>query len=319
MNTINVAVIGVGHLGQFHAEKYHTLTTANLIAVVDADPSRGKQIAKRYACEFHQDYQSVIENVDAISIASPTQSHFAIAKHCLLQGKHVLVEKPITTTVAEAEQLIALAKQHYCILQVGHLERFNSAVLALDGVLNKPLFIESHRIAPFTPRGADVNVVLDIMIHDIDLIQSMVQSPIQTIMASGAPVLTGEIDIANVRIQFESGCVANVTASRAGLKTERRMRIFQHDAYISLNLHDKRFTVYRKGKGEMFPGIPNVNFKKHKFSKSDALLTEINAFITAIQQQTPAVVSGEDGRDALQTAMRITQEIEQQLRHYAFK
>tara|TARA_R110000868_G_scaffold84822_6_gene238973 strand:+ start:49476 stop:50432 length:957 start_codon:yes stop_codon:yes gene_type:complete len=312
MEKIKTAVIGVGYLGSFHAQKYAKLEQAELVAIVDA--SDKSDLAKKLKCQYFTDYHDIVDLVDAVSIATPTQSHFEVAKYFIQQGKHVLVEKPITVTVAEADELIALAKQHKCLIQVGHLERFNSAVQALSETITKPMFIESHRIAPFTPRGSDVNVVLDIMIHDIDLIQSMVKSPIKTIMASGTPLLTNEIDIANVRIQFESGCVANVTASRAGLKTERRMRIFQKDAYISLNLHEKRFTVYRKGKGSMFPGIPNIRWKKHKFDNGDAIMAEIAAFLNSIIENKPALVSGEDGREALKIAMDITHEIQQQLK-----
>ncbi|MBL4647525.1 MAG: Gfo/Idh/MocA family oxidoreductase [Gammaproteobacteria bacterium] len=315
MKTIKCAVIGTGYLGQFHAEKYYQLDNAQLIAIVDNDQQQATAIAKKFHAQPLTDYQS-LTNIDAVSIATPTQTHFTIAKHFLQQGVHVLVEKPMTTTVEEANQLIQLAQQNHCLLQVGHLERFNSAIIALDGVLNSPRFIESHRIAPFTPRGTDVSVVLDLMIHDIDLIHSMVCSPITQIMANGAPVLTEHIDIANVRLQFANGCVANVTASRAGLKTERRMRIFQHDAYISLNLHEKRFSVYRKGSGEMFPGIPNVKHKKHKFPKSDAIKAEIAAFLDAIIHDKPVVVSGEDGRNALQTALDITDTIYQSIETY---
>ena len=314
MNPIKCAVIGVGHLGQFHAEKYAKLVQAELIAVVDMDEKRAQTIAKKYKTQAITDYHDLVGQIQAVSIASPTKLHFDIAKYCLQHGIHVLVEKPITTTVAEANELIHIAEKQCCVLQVGHLERFNSAIIALRDVINTPSFIESHRIAPFTPRGADVNVVLDIMIHDIDIICQMVKSTITQILANGVPLLTDKIDIANVRLQFENGCVANVTASRAGIKTERKMRIFQSDAYLSIDLHNKKYALHRKGNGELFPGIPNFTVDRKSFKQSDAILLEIEAFLHSISEQKPAVVSGEDGRDALAIAHTITDTIREQLK-----
>lgn len=313
MSKIRCAVIGVGYLGQFHAEKYAGLDPCELVAVVDPDAKRAQEIAKKHNCLAFTDYQELYNKVDAVSIVAPTQLHFSIAKDMLNHNIHVLVEKPITTTLEQADELIKLARDKKLLLQVGHLERFNPAVLALKEFIKKPLFIESQRIAPFTPRGTDVNVVLDIMIHDIDLICSMMQVPLKTISASGIPVLTKEIDICNARLEFENGAVANVTASRAGLKTERKMRIFSEDAYISMNLHDKKLSVYKKGSGFMFPGIPNIKIKKHKFPKGDAILAEIEAFLDSIIHQKPAVVTGEDGKHALKIAHEITAKIHQRL------
>ena len=304
---IRCAVIGVGHLGKFHAEKYAQLADAQLVAVVDNDLARAEQLASQFNCQALTDYEELIGQVDAVSIATPTQTHFEIAKFFLSHGIHSLIEKPITTTVAEAEELIQIAKQHDCLIQVGHLERFNSAVVALEPILTSPRFIESHRIAPFTPRGADVNVVLDLMIHDIDLIRYMVNSPIRSIAANGTPILTNEIDIANARIEFENGCVANVTASRAGTKQERTLRIFQHDSYLSVDLQQKTCSIYRKGSKEMFPGIPEITKETETFPQSDAIKAEIAAFLNAIRTGTPSPVSGEAGKDALATAARITE------------
>ena len=303
---IRCAVIGVGHLGKFHTEKYAQLPEADLIAVIDQDLARVQQLAEQYQCQALTDYTKLIGQVDAVSIVTPTQTHFTIAKFFLEHGVHCLIEKPITTTVAEAEELIKIAKQHHCLIQVGHLERFNSAIVALQDILTTPRFIESHRIAPFTPRGADVNVVLDLMIHDIDLIRFLVDSPVRSIAANGAPILTNEIDIANARIEFENGCVANVTASRAGMKQERTMRIFQSDAYISVDLQQKTCSIYRKGNKEIFPGIPDINKETETFPQSDAILAEIAAFIHSIQTQTPSSVPGEAGKEALEIAARIT-------------
>jgi predicted dehydrogenase len=230
-----------------------------------------------------------------------------VAKDFLARGVHVMLEKPMTVTVDEADELIVLAKQNNLVLQIGHLERFNSAVMALGKVLDRPQFIESHRLAPFKPRGADVNVVLDLMIHDIDIIQHLVRSPITKIDTNGVTVLTKEIDIANARLHFENGCVANVTASRVSMKPQRKMRIFQPDAYISVDFQDKVLSVHRKGSKEMFPGIPEITSEESIFENSDAILAEIEAFIKAIEQGTPPPVTGEDGRDALKTAIWITE------------
>lgn len=307
MKKLRTAVVGVGYLGRFHAQKYAALPNAELIAVVDASAETAQRVADELNTQALTDYRQLFGQVDAVSIVVPTQLHHAVAKDFLAQGVHVLLEKPMTVTVAEADELITLAKQNKLVLQIGHLERFNSAVMALEKVLDRPQFIESHRLAPFKPRGADVNVVLDLMIHDIDIIQNLVRSPIAKIDANGVAVLTQEIDIANARITFENGCVANVTASRVSMKPQRKMRIFQPDAYISVDFQDKVLSVHRKGSKEMFPGIPEITSEESIFENSDAIRAEIEAFLTAIEQGTPPPVTGEDGRDALKTAIWITE------------
>lgn len=313
MPKIKCAVIGVGYLGRFHAQKYQLLDNVELVAVCDLDVNVCKAVANELQVTACFDYRDLFGNVDAVSIAATTIAHYAIARDCLAQGIHVLIEKPITETVAQAEELIAVAASHKAKLQVGHLERFNSARLALDRHLDKPLFIESHRLAPFNPRGADVNVILDLMIHDIDIIQTIVHSPIKHIDAHGAPVLSKSIDIANARITFENHCVANVTASRISFKTERKTRIFQADTYISIDYHNKQFAVFQKGEGEMFPGIPEITRHESVFEKGDALLEEIKAFIKCIEQDTTPLVTGEEGCAALATAQKITSLIDNQL------
>lgn len=305
MKPIKTAVIGVGYLGRFHAEKYATLPDSELVAVADVHQEAAQAVATELGVEAVADYRDLLGRVDAVSIVVPTRLHHTVAKAFLEHGAHVLVEKPITVTVEEAEDLIRTADAHGRILQVGHLERFNSAVLALEHVLKTPLFIESSRIAPFKPRGTDVSVVLDLMIHDIDIIQSVVRSPITKIDASGAQVLSQDIDIANARLQFANGCVANITASRTSLKTERRMRIFQQDAYIAVDFGDKKLTVYRKSDKEMFPGVPEIASQETAFQSSDALKAEIGTFLDSIRNGTPPVVSGEDGKRALETALEI--------------
>ena len=305
MKKLRCAVIGVGYLGKFHAEKYAQLANVELVAVVDTDLSCAKKIANQLNCTAFNDYQQLIDRVDAVSIATPTKTHFMIAEFCLANHLHVLLEKPMTSTIQEAEILIKLAKNNQLVLQIGHLERFNSAISALGDRLSMPRFIESYRIAPFNLRSTDVNVILDLMIHDIDLIQYLVNAKIKSIAANGMPILSEHIDIANARIEFTNGTVANITASRAGTKQERMMRIFQEDTYITINLQDKNCNIYRKGDGEMFPGISDVKIETLPITQTDALKEEITAFVSSITQQTAVVVPGEVGKMALETAARI--------------
>lgn len=306
MSILNCAVIGVGYLGRFHAQKYKMLANANLVAVCDVNAEACELVSRELSVPAYFDYRDLFGKVDAVSIVATTNKHYEIAKACLEQGIHVLIEKPITETVDQANELIALAKQQQLKLQVGHLERFNAARLALDEYLERPLFIESHRLSPFNPRGTDVNVILDLMIHDIDLIQTIVNCPIVSIDAQGAPVLTKSIDIANARITFENHCVANVTASRISFKSERKTRIFQPNSYISIDYQNKQFAVFQKGEGEMFPGIPEITRHQSIFEKGDALLAEIQAFLDCIETNSAPLVTGEEGRDALATAAKIT-------------
>ncbi|MBA2656465.1 MAG: Gfo/Idh/MocA family oxidoreductase [Tatlockia sp.] len=306
MSILKCAVIGVGYLGRFHAEKYQSLANANLLAVCDINKEACEAVSKALKVPAYSDYKELFGKVDAVSIAATTNKHYEIAKDCLQQGIHVLIEKPITETVQQAEELIAIAKMQNLKLQVGHLERFNSARLALDEYLEHPLFIESHRLAPFNPRGTEVNVILDLMIHDIDLIHTIVNSPITHIDAQGTPVLTKSIDIANARITFANHCVANVTASRVSFKSERKTRIFQPNSYISIDYQNKEFAVFQKGEGEMFPGIPEITRHQSVFEKGDALLEEIKAFLHCIENNTTPLVTGEEGKEALSTAAKIT-------------
>lgn len=306
MSILKTAVIGVGYLGKFHAQKYASLPQSKLVAVCDTNQQVANEIASEHDVAVIENYLDLIGKVDAVSIVVPTQKHFEVAKPFLENGIHVLLEKPITSTVEEAQQLVDIARANNAVLQIGHLERFNPAIMAVKHVLSEPMFIESHRVAPFNPRGADVNVVLDLMIHDIDIILNFVGSPVKHIDASGVPVLSDDIDIANVRIQFENGCVANVTASRVSLKSERKMRIFQHDTYVTIDFQNKQLGIHRKGEGEMFPGVADIESKEQVFEQGDALLSEIDAFLTSINTRQAPVVSGEDGLRALQTANEIT-------------
>jgi len=308
MKTIKTAVIGVGYLGKFHAQKYHALKNSELVSVCDQNEDNAKLIAEDLECAYTTDYKTLLGKVDAVSIVVPTQLHFQVAKDFLENGSDVLVEKPITSTLEQARELVAIAKANGRKLQVGHLERFNPAMLALNDTLTNPLFIESHRVAPYNPRGADVSVILDLMIHDIDIILDIVDSNVSSISANGVKALSNDIDIASARIEFENGCVANVTASRASLKSERKMRIVQHDTYINLDFQNKTLTTYTKSKDkEMFPGVADIETNTQSFEQGDALFAEIESFLNTIQNDTVPVVSGEDGLRALETANKITE------------
>jgi len=317
-NPLRTAVIGVGYLGEFHTQKYAALKNVALVGVVDTDITRAKEIAKQNKTQAFDRYHDIVDLVDAVSIVTPTQTHFEIGKFFLEHGKHVLMEKPITTTTDEAQILIDIAQKNHCVLQVGYLERFNPIILKARDRVTQPQFIESTRIMPFNPRNKDVNVVLDLMIHDIDLIHNLVDSPIVSIDANGAHVLTDKIDIANARIRFKSGCVANVTASRVSLKAERKMRVFQPDAYLSLDFQGKQVSICTKGKGQMFPGIPNIKRDVFKAKKSDPLFDEIKAFVAAVQNNTVPLVTGKDGKQALETALKITDMVHADLTEKGF-
>lgn len=304
---LKTAVIGVGYLGRFHAQKYRQIEESELVAVVDSNADAARKVADELGVEAVADYRSVLDRVDAISIAVPTPLHHAVACAALERGVHVLVEKPIATTVEEASDMIRLAERHGCVLQVGHLERFNPAIVAAADRLRTPRFVESHRLAPFKQRGTDVSVVLDLMIHDIDLIQELVGQPIESIDAVGAQVFSGEIDIVNARIRFRGGCVANTTASRVSLKQERKIRIFQDDAYLSIDMQQKILTVIRKKDEAPVESPAQVSIEEESFDQGDALKDEIAAFLKAIRDKTPPVVTGQDGLRALQTALKITE------------
>ena len=307
MQPVRTAVIGVGYLGRFHAQKYAALPESTLVAVVDARADARDKVAAEVGCRAVADFREILGEVEAVSIATTTPAHFPIARECLERGLHVLVEKPITETPEQARTLIEAAQRRGRILQVGHLERFNSAVLALEGVLGTPRFIESHRLAPFKERGTDVNVVLDLMIHDIDLIQSLVGSPIVSIDAVGTSVFSSELDIANARIRYANGCVANTTASRVSMKMERKLRLFQDDAYVSIDLQQKVLTIVRKPPEGAAATPGQVSIEERTYEQGDALKFEIEAFLGSIREGRPPVVSGEDGLRALETAIRITE------------
>ncbi len=310
MKKIRAAVIGTGYLGRFHAQKYATLESSDLVAIAEINREQGERVADELNTRWVEDYTTLVGEVDAVSIVVPTQLHHEVAGFFLDHGIHVLLEKPITVTVEQAEELIERGEKNGALLQVGHLERFNPAVQALSSVLEEPLFIESHRLAPFNPRGADVSVILDLMIHDIDIIQELVNSPIRRISPIGVPVLTDETDISNARVEFENGCVANVTASRVSTKSERKMRVFQQNAYIVVDFQERTLAVYHKGDySEQIGDLSAVQADLSTFESGDALMEEIKAFLHSIQSGERPLVRGEEGKRALETALRINEEI----------
>ena len=307
--SIKVGVIGVGYLGQYHAEKYMALSGAELVGVMDINPKRAETIAKRCKCEAFPKLESLLDKVEAVSIVVPTHAHFTVAKTCLETGKHVLLEKPMTTSLEEADTLIDLAHKNNLIFQIGHLERFNPAVIALFPYLDNPLFIESHRLGLSLERGTDVDVILDLMIHDLDIVLVTVPAELVEVRAVGVPVVSKNIDIANVRLEFSNGCVANLTASRISTKKMRKIRFFQKDAYFSLDYAQRELVIVKKESKNLLPFSHEVL----RFEKNDPLKEEIANFIQCIKEKKSPVISGEDGRYVLAIALKINQCIQKTL------
>ncbi|MCC7548597.1 MAG: Gfo/Idh/MocA family oxidoreductase [Burkholderiales bacterium] len=303
---LRAAVIGAGYLGNFHAQKYAALDGVELVGVADTDAARARDVAQRTGSSAHTDFRDLLGRIDAASIVVPTEGHFEVARACLEAGVHILVEKPVTRTVEEAHELVRLARDQARVFQVGHLERFNPAILAVREQISRPLFIESERLAVFKPRGTDVNVVLDLMIHDIDLILSLVRSEISDVRSSGFAVLTDAVDIANARIEFENGCVANVSSSRVSQQSVRKLRIFQPDQYLSIDCEKFHVrSVHKLGDGVGADGMPRILPGEQQFQKADPLLAEITAFVQTVREGGEPAVSGEDGRRALEVALKI--------------
>lgn len=310
MKKIKAGVIGVGYLGQFHAEKYAKMEEVELVGVVDIDKPRAKEIAKRYRTQPFFHHVDLFDRVQAVSIAVPTPLHHSIAKDFFLQGIDILLEKPISNSLDEADELIGLAESKHLIFQVGHLERFNGALLALEGIIQNPRFIESHRLAPFSKRGIDVNVVLDLMIHDIDIILSWMNSEVKQIHAVGLPILTRDIDIANARIEFENGCTANLTASRVSKEKVRKTRIFQPHGTLSIDYLSQKVSVSKRvTHSEEEDEGSEVVTQEIPVEKVDALETEIRSFIQSVKNRSHVRVSGKDGKRALEVALQIARKI----------
>ena len=290
MKKIRTAVVGVGHFGRYHAEKYAGLAAAELVAVVDIDRPRAEAVAKELGVRPVFEYREIFGQVDAVSIVVPTAHHYEVAKAFLEHGVHVLVEKPITDDLAQADEL------------------------GIEGIVEDPMFIECNRLAPFPARGADIDVILDLMIHDIDIILDLVGAPVVEVHAVGVPVLTGEVDIANARVRFANGCIANLTASRVSMKDERKMRIFQRHAYLSIDFLNNSVVIAGIPDAETFTGPGSVKVEERHFEEGDKLAREIEAFVAAVTDGSPPLVSGEDSRRALEAALMITHDLESPLR-----
>lgn len=306
---LKIGVVGVGYLGKFHAEKYARMNNVDLVGVVDKDRGQAENIAHQLGTRAYYDHQQLMGKVNAVSVAVPTLSHYAISRDFLSNDIDVLIEKPITTKVEEADALIQLAEQRGCIVQVGHLERFNPAVVALEGIIKSPRFIESHRLSVFKDRGTDVSVVLDLMIHDIDIILNFVKSKIRNIHAAGISVISEYVDIANARLEFYNGCVANVTASRISTKNERKIRLFQKEAYISVDFANHEITIVQPNGQSQEGLIPGMAINQRCFTQADALDNELKSFVKSVLTRQVPEVTGQMGRDALNIALIIMEQI----------
>ncbi|HEX5607248.1 MAG TPA: Gfo/Idh/MocA family oxidoreductase [Candidatus Binatia bacterium] len=306
-NIIASGVVGVGYLGKFHAEKYASSSKAKLIGIVDINESRVNEIGAALAAPAYTDYRNLFGRVQCVSIAVPTRLHYQIARDFIDAGIDVLVEKPLSASIAEARELVAIAEKKNVLLQVGHLERFNPAIRRLEGVIKEPKFVECHRLAPFVERGTDVDVVLDLMIHDIDVIASLVRAPIERVEAVGVPVLTERPDIANARMRFANGCIANITASRVSLKRERKIRFFQPDAYISIDYDQLRAQIfYKPAPGA---GWLDIRTETVEIKEGDALADEIDSFLECVRSRKHPLVGGAEGLRALEIASMISAQL----------
>jgi predicted dehydrogenase len=321
LDKIKVGVIGVGHLGRFHALNYAQIPSVELTGVYDADAARAENVAAESRCRAYADQDALLAAVDAVSVAVPTDRHIDVCRRVLEKGVHCLVEKPITVSVDEADILVDLARKGDRVLHVGHVERFNPAVLALGNFPLAPRFIEAHRLAPFNPRGTEVAVILDLMIHDIDLVLHFTRSPVESVDASGVTVVSDSIDIANARIRFKNGCVANLTASRISQKKMRKMRLFQKDAYIAVDFLEKNAEIYNLEKdgtnadmvlGEIGVGENKMQvvYRRPEIPDVNGLKIELETFMQSVRGEKAAGVTGADGRDALAVAVTILNELE---------
>jgi predicted dehydrogenase len=308
---IRTAVIGVGYLGRFHAQKYAQMEGVDLVGVVDVSPERAQDVAREVGTRACTDIHEMIDKIDAASVVVPTIHHHEVAKILFSHGIHCMLEKPISTTVEEADELISLAEEKGLILQVGHLERFNPAIKVLEAKVKHPLFIEAHRLSGFKDRATDVDVVLDLMIHDLDIVLALVHSPLKEIRAVGVPVLTQNVDIANTRLIFENGCTANLTASRISLRDMRRIRVFQPGAYISADCAERKSLVVTRDLSAGPMAAIRPEFKTHE--GTDMLYDELESFVRAVQGLEKPKVTGESGRRALKLALDINARIMQGL------
>ena len=314
---LRVGVIGVGHLGEYHVQKYKAMPNVHLVGVVDTHPDRADEIARRYDVTAYNSHEKILDRVDAVSLAVPTEMHFEVAKDILSRGIHLLIEKPITYELDPADTMVNMAKDKGVVFQVGLVERFNPAVVKMESLLDRPVFIESHRMNEFTIRGIDVDVVLDLMIHDLDVILHNVPSEVKEVHAVGMSVITGKTDIANARIVFEDGTMANLTASRVSSKTLRKIRVFQPDAYISVNCLKRKISVIGLNvEVKDLNDFPQLTPNTMEFPDRDPLADEISSFVNSVINGSEPVVSGDDGRKALEVALGIIGQIERGSRSF---
>jgi len=328
MSALRVAVVGVGHLGRHHARIYHELPDVDLVAVVDPHAGRGTDAAGKYGAKYYPDISELDVEIDAANVAVPTTAHFDVAAPLLEKGLHVLLEKPMTTTVEQARELVDIAGRSGAILQVGHVERFNPAMATVEEIIENPVYIECHRVSPYPFRSTDVGVVLDLMIHDLDIVLHLARGEVTRVVALGVAVLSETEDIANARIEFDGGCVANLTASRVSAKQERTIRVFQRDAYVSLDYAKRRAAIYRpsadfaakrlklrdfppdqtgKAQAAIFGELLDV--KHIQMGDEEPLKAELASFVDCIRNARRPVVSGEDGCRAVAVATEITSQI----------
>jgi len=323
---LKIGVIGTGHLGRLHARMLSKIDSADLVGVFDVNMKKSEQVAEEFGVKQFSSLDRILAAVDAVTIATDTKAHYAVAEKALAEGKHLFIEKPITSTVEDADRLARSAREKNLVVQVGHIERFNPAILALDRYRVQPMFIESHRLAQFNPRGTDVAVVLDLMIHDIDIILSFVDSPVERIEANGVAVVSDSVDIANARIQFENGCVANVTGSRISQRRMRKMRLFQPNEYISLDFSEGTVEVFRlvdaddpHGVGTMMLGElesgavrRKIIYEQPEVKEVNALEYELKLFVEAITSGARPIIGADEGKRALEVAQTIMEKIHQQ-------
>jgi predicted dehydrogenase len=306
----NIGIIGVGSLGQWHVKNYLELKDkVNVIGVVDNNEKRLEKICSQYSVKGFTDYKQLIDKVDAVSIVTPTQYHYNIGKEFISKGIHCLVEKPITMNLAEAEELIRLAEQNKVVLQVGHIERFNPAVIEAQKYIKTPKFIEAYRVSPYDPRVSGIGVVLDMMVHDLDIILFLLNSPVRDLQAYGAKVFSEHEDLVKVRIWFENGCIADITASRISPTKYRLTRIFQDDAYISLNYMGQGLRIYRK-KNREIKSMAEVDVIRPKIAKVNQLKIELSHFIDCVIEGKQPMVTGQHGRDAVELALEILNKLQ---------
>jgi predicted dehydrogenase len=308
---LKTAVIGVGHLGKEHARIYASLPEAELVAVCDTNEAQGRAVGDRYGVRFVPDYQSLLGEVEAVSVATPTINHHEVTCACLEAGVSVLVEKPIARTLAESDEIIALAEARGLVLQVGHIERFNPALRALQTQLKQPRFFEAHRMGIFTPRSLDIDVVMDLMVHELDIIASLVNREVVKLEAVGIPILTPKIDLANARLEFADGCIANITASRVAGERLRKLRVFQPHQYYSLDYAEQQVAMARLVPPQGADKLPEIVAGALEVTKREPLLAEIESFVTAVRERTAPLVTGAEGRRALALALEVLKQIKE--------